>query len=292
MQLDETGPSTHRVDVNWLLSHHQDTDVVVVDVRWRMNGPTGHVLYEQGHIPGAQYLDLDSELSESPGDGPGRHPLPTAERFTNALARVGVGPKTGTVVVYDDRGGAIAARLWWLLGYFGFHGHRAILDGGIQAWTRQGNELEAGAAPPCPSARPMTLRGDPDWVVDHAIVEEALRGDALVLDARSDARYRGEEEPVDARPGHIPGAMSAPYGDNLVAPEGPLRPLENLDVRYEAIGAFDDVPVIAYCGSGVTACHDIWVLSLLGREDVLLYEGSWSDWASRGELPSGIGPEP
>ncbi|MEE2780498.1 MAG: sulfurtransferase [Myxococcota bacterium] len=292
MPLDEAEPSTHRVDVDWLLTHHKDPEVVVVDVRWSMAGPSGLVLFEEGHIPEARYLDLDSDLSVPPEDGPGRHPRPTAQRFAQALARVGIGPETRSVIAYDDRGGAIAARLWWLLGYFGFHGQRAVLDGGIQAWTDGGNPLETGVSPTGVPAPLMTLNGDADWVVDHAIVEEALQGEALVLDARGDARYRGDQEPVDPRAGHIPGAMSAPYGDNLVSPAGPLRDLEYLDVRYEALGAFDDVPVIAYCGSGVTACHDIWVLTLLGREDVFLYEGSWSDWSARSELPAGTGPEP
>ena len=291
MRLDETGPSTHRVDVPWLEDHHRDPGVVVIDVRWRMHGPPGLDLYEAGHIPGARYLDLDTDLSSPPDQGPGRHPLAGAEAFAAALARVGVGPDTWAVIAYDDRGGAIAARLWWLLGYFGFSGDRAILDGGIQAWSAAGHPTELGASPSSPVS-PMTLTPHGDRVVDHQGVQEVLSMEGVVLDARGGARYRGDEEPVDPRPGHVPGALSAPYADNLTAPEGPLKSLELLDVRYEALGAFDEVPVVVYCGSGVTACHDIWALTLLGREDVLLYEGSWSDWSARSELPAGIGPEP
>jgi len=291
MQLDEIGPSTHRVDVPWLTNHHQDPGVVVVDVRWRMKGPPGRELFEAGHIPGARYLDLDQDLSSPPDQGPGRHPLPTPERFALSLARVGIGAETTTVIAYDDRGGAIAARLWWLLGYFGFSGDRAILDGGIQAWSGGGFALEVGS-PAFDQAPPITLTADTDRVVDYQQVQEVLDAEGVVLDARGGTRYRGEEEPIDPRPGHVPGALSAPYADNLESPGGPLRSLDALDVRYEALGAFDDVPVVAYCGSGVTACHDIWVLTLLDREDIFLYEGSWSDWSARSELPAGTGPEP
>lgn len=287
--------SGHRgvVDVRWLRANRERRDVILIDVRWSMEPPPGRERYAVGHIEGAHFLDLDTQLSAPVGEGPGRHPLPKAEDFARALASVGV-DRHMTVVCYDDRGGAIAARLWWLLRYFGAPVDAVILDGGLQAWSALGEPLST-AAPEARPTVPMSL-APRDWmVVDRQGVRDALEAGALVLDARGRNRYRGEIEPIDPRPGHIPGSLSAPYVENLKASHGPLLPVEALRSRYErlgAVGSGDDRDVICSCGSGVTACHDIWVLHLLGRTNTKLYEGSWSDWSSDPSLPAATGPEP
>lgn len=284
--------SAHRgvVDAKWLQKNRHRRGVIVIDVRWSMQAPSGRQRYDSGHIEGAHFLDLDTQLSRPASEGPGRHPLPGPELLAQSLAKVGV-DRQMTVVCYDDRGGAIAARLWWLLRYYGAPVEAVILDGGIQAWTAVGESLSTRVPDPRPVG-PMSLAAR-DWmVVDRAGVQASLSAGALVLDARGRNRYRGEIEPIDPRPGHIPGSVSAPYVDNLRESHGPLLPTELLRERYEALGALGDRDVICSCGSGVTACHDIWALHLLGRTSVKLYEGSWSDWSSDDSLPVATGPEP
>ena len=278
------------VSASWLKANRTHRDVVVIDVRWSMEPPSGRERYGAGHIEGARYLDLDTQLSSPVGQGPGRHPLPTAEVFAEALASVGV-DRQMTVICYDDRGGAIAARLWWLLRYFGAPVQPAILDGGLQAWAALGEAMST-TAPEVTPTQPMSLSPRTWMVADREEVQRGLQEGSLVLDARGRNRYRGEIEPIDPRPGHIPGAVSAPYADNLRASHGPLLPLERLRERYEKLGALGDREVICSCGSGVTACHDIWTLNLLGRTHTRLYVGSWSDWSSDESLPAALGPEP
>ena len=282
--------SEHIVDTAWLSAHLSDGGLVVADVRWNMSGPSGRQRYDDGHIPGAHFVDLDTDLSRPAYDGPGRHPLPDAAHFTAVLSRIGLG-NGGTLVAYDDRGGAIAARLWWMCRYFGVQARVAILDGGLPAWERAGWALSA-VDPGAAGAPPMALSPRPWMVVDRAHVAGALGQGAVVLDARGANRYRGEVEPVDARPGHIPGARSAPYVANLEGAGGALRKGSDLRGQYERHGALNAGEVIVACGSGVTACHDIWVLTMLGRTDVRLYEGSWSDWSRDEDLPAALGPEP
>ena len=281
------------VDAKWLQAHRHKHDVVVVDVRWSMEPPTGRERYAMGHIEGAHYIDLDTQLSAPVGEGPGRHPLPTPERFAAALASIGV-DRHMTVVCYDDRGGAIAARLWWLLRYFGAPVEAVILDGGLQAWTALGEALSS-TTPEIAPTEPMSLAPRTWMVVDKEGVQEGITHGALVLDARGRNRYRGEIEPIDPRAGHIPGSVNAPYVGNLKSSHGPLLSLDALRDRYQALGALDssgERDVICSCGSGVTACHDIWALHLLGRTNTKLYEGSWSDWSSDPTLPAATGPNP
>ncbi|WP_437525144.1 sulfurtransferase [Sorangium sp. So ce726] len=278
------------VDVAWLAEHAGDPRVRVVDCRWYLGGRRGADEYARGHIPGAVHLDVDADLSSPAHGGPGRHPLPDAAAFARVLARIGVIP--GSVVVgYDDAGGAIAARLWWLLRYFGHPGGR-VLDGGLQAWTSAGHPLST-EAPSIAQAPTMDLAAGGAPVADKAAVDR-LRRDAaaVILDARARERYEGQTEPVDARPGHIPGARSAPFVENLSAPGGAFRERAELERRYRDLGALDAATVVCYCGSGVTACHDLLALTALGREDAILYEGSWSDWARDAALPAATGPEP
>jgi thiosulfate/3-mercaptopyruvate sulfurtransferase len=276
------------VNVSWLAAHLGDPHVFVADVRWYLSGKRGADEFARGHIPGAAFVDVDAELSSAPGpDRPGRHPLPSAAQVSALLSRLGAGPDA-LVVAYDDAGGAIAARLWWLLRYFG-HGGGRVLDGGIQAWTAGGRPLETAVRTRTP-APPLALSPHPQMVVDKRRVAELSRTpSAVVLDARGAERFEGIVEPVDARAGHIPGARNAPFAGNLVAPAGPFRDPTDLARRYAALGVADAGTVVAYCGSGITACHDLLALALAGRPDALLYEGSWSDWARDPALPAAQG---
>jgi thiosulfate/3-mercaptopyruvate sulfurtransferase len=253
-------------------------------------GKQGRQEYERGHIPGAVFIDLDTELAGPPGSGPGRHPLPSPEQFAVAMARAGIGDET-YVVAYDDSGGSIAARLWWLLRYFG-HPQVSVLDGGITAWVAEGRPVTTEVPAVAPAR--FTPRPQPGWVVTKEVVKRLL-GDpsAVLLDARAPERYEGRVEPVDPRAGHIPGARSAPFAGNLT--EGPVprfRPPAELRARYEALGVPHAQTVVAYCGSGVTACHDLLALHVAGLPDGLLYEGSWSDWSADPSLPAATRPDP
>lgn len=261
-------------------------DLRVIDVRWYLTGKRGKDAYESGHLPGAVFVDLDAALASSPSVGPGRHPLPDAATFERAMRAAGVND-TSFVVAYDDAGGSIAARLWWLLRHFG-HESAAVLDGGLPAWTSAGGTLTTDI----PAAAPGNFVAKPartDDVVDRDEVKRALARGALVLDARARERYRGDTEPVDARPGHVPGAVSAPWSENLE--NGVFACTSDLAKKYEALGA-SGREVIAYCGSGVTACHDLLALELAGIRGAKLYEGSWSDWAKQAELPAAKGDDP
>lgn len=279
------------VSVDWLATHVSDPRVRVVDVRWYLADKRGIDAYEAGHVPGASFVDLDAELAGDPTLGPGRHPIPSAEAFARVLSRLGV-VSDSIVVAYDDAGGAIASRMWWLLRYFG-HGGGRVLEGGIPAWIAAGHALETGS----PVAHPaplLALRPGSVPVVDKAEVARLAALDpkaAVVIDARATERYEGRTEPVDARAGHVPGARSAPHVGNLVAPGGVFLSPEKLAERYRALGALDAERVVCYCGSGVTACLDILALALVGRDDVALYEGSWSDWAKDPALPMATGPD-
>ena len=240
-----------------------------VDCRWELGNPArGRELYLEGHVPGASFLDVERELSAAPASPGGRHPLPSADDFARAAGAAGIGPGV-FVVAYDQGMNGGAARLWWLLRHFG-HDDVAVLDGGIAAWLgplRGGEEEEVEPAAFTPRPRPGdTIEAD----------ELAARlGDArlTVVDARLPERYRGEVEPIDPVAGRIPGAVNAPYPDELPA------------------GLAEAGEIVAYCGSGVTACVTLLRLARAGREDARLYAGSWSDWCARG-LPAETGPPP
>lgn len=278
------------VTVDWLAARIADPRTIVADVRWYLQGKRGIDEYRAGHLPGAYFLDVDRDLSSSPGPGrPGRHPLPTAEHFRDVLARIGLRPES-VVIAYDDAGGAQAARFWWLLKYFG-HDVGRVLDGGIQAWVEGGRPLETTV--PAPADAPaLELVAHPAMVADKARVRSLVeRREGVLLDARAPERFEGKVEPIDARPGHIPGAKSAPFVTNLTRPGGPFLPPEEIQRRYAALGAGAKEPVLAYCGSGVTACHDLLALAIAGFEEALLYEGSWSEWAGDPALPAALGKE-
>jgi thiosulfate/3-mercaptopyruvate sulfurtransferase len=277
------------VSAEWLAAHLENPAVRPVDVRWYLTEPAkGRTEYAQAHIPGAPFMDMESDLTSPRGQGPGRHPLPTPEAFAAAAGRAGIGDETH-VVVYDSSGGAAAARLWWLLRYFG-HPRVSLLDGGWPAWQAAGYLTET-SAPSIPQAS-FTAAPHPEMVVDADAVDRLRRDPrVLLLDARANERYEGRVEPIDPQAGHIPGARSAPFAGNL-RDDGHMKSADELRDRYLALGADAAEQIICYCGSGVTAAHDILALHLSGRTDALLYEGSWSDWSSDPARLVATGPEP
>ena len=278
------------VSTDWLAGHLRDPDLRVVDVRWYLDpSRRGRDAYAQGHIPGAVFLDVEEDLS-APGGGRGRprgrHPWPPPEQVARVMGAAGIGPGV-RVVAYDDQAGATAARLWYVLRAHG-HDDVAVLDGGLARWLAEGRPLAPAVPSPAPAV--FTPAWRPGWVATKEDVAGRAPG-TLVLDARAGERYRGETEPIDPRAGHIPGARSAPFADNLTA--GPLpvfRPAPELRARYAALGA-ENAETIVYCGSGVTACHDLLALELAGLRG-RLYAGSWSEWSADEARPVAVGPEP
>ncbi|MDQ0800690.1 thiosulfate/3-mercaptopyruvate sulfurtransferase [Arthrobacter sp. SLBN-112] len=247
--------------------------------------PRGHEHYLREHLPGAVFVDLATELADPAIRDRGRHPLPDAGQFQEAARRWGI--RNGDVVVaYDDSANMAAARLWWMLRNAGFAG-AYLLDGGLAAWRKAGMPLESG--PVQPARGDVDLGGGGMTVLD-AGAAATWSGHGVLLDARAGERYRGEVEPVDPRAGHIPGAVSAPTADN-VDDAGHFLPPAELRRRFESLGAKDDVPVAVYCGSGVTAAHQVAALELAGFT-AALYPGSFSEWSNRPELPVATGPEP
>jgi thiosulfate/3-mercaptopyruvate sulfurtransferase len=265
------------VSGSWLAA--QLSTVRVVDVRWYLGGPAGWDAYAAGHIPGAVFLDIDADLSAPATAQDGRHPLPTPEHFASALGRVGIA-EGQPVVAYDDRGGSTAARLWWMLRALGEP--VAVLDGGLSAW-------------PGPLERDIPLYPSVDrepalWPAQaFASADDVAEAAVPVLDARTAQRFAAGDPAIDPRPGHVPGARSAPWADNLDADSGRFLPAARLRRRYGALGVSD--AAVAYCGSGVTACHDLLALAVAGVPDLRLYPGSWSQWAADPSRPAEEGPD-
>jgi thiosulfate/3-mercaptopyruvate sulfurtransferase len=257
----------------------------LVDVRWKLGDPSaGRGLFEAGHIPGAAFVDMDTELADPPGRG-GRHPLPDPERFAAAMSRAGIGDATW-VIAYDD-GGAGAPRLWWLLRHFG-HTNVSILDGGYQAWSAGGRPLERGPAVAPPPATEFQARPRDDDFVEVEELRTALQqGSVHLLDARAPERWRGDVEPVDRVAGRIPGAINAPAGVNL--DNGAFRSPEELRDIYAGLGVLDGKPIVVSCGSGVSACVDLVALERAGIAAAKLFPGSFSGWIAH-ELPVERGP--
>jgi len=277
------------VTTEWLAAELGAPSLRVADVRWYLDpARRGRDAYQAGHIPGAVFLDMDVDLS-APGGGrglpAGRHPWPGKDQFERVMSAAGIGPET-RVVAYDDQAGAMAARLWYLLRAYG-HDAVAVLDGGLPKWTAEGRPVETSSVNPPPAA--FVARPREGWVLDKAaMVREAPR--SLVLDARAAERYRGDSDPIDPRAGHIPGGRNAPYKDNLSGAAIPVfRAPGELRARYEALGADRDEPIV-YCGSGVTACHDLLALELAGLRG-RLYAGSWSEWSADPNLPVATGDD-
>lgn len=271
----------------------------VLDVRWRLGDAHGAAAYAAGHVPGAAYVDLPTDLAGpvAPDGRGGRHPLPDPDRLAEALRRVGV-EDDRPVVVYDDWAGRAAARAWWLLRWLG-HRDVRVLDGGWSAWVADGGEVERTATAERPSRggsftpRPgsMSVVGAADVAAEVARAGgdggAGAGGAVVLLDARDAPRYSGEHEPVDAVAGHVPGAVNVPTGANLDA-AGRFLPAAQLQETYARAGAVAGAPVVAYCGSGITACHDLLALEVAGVP-AALYAGSWSDWVSDPARPVALG---
>jgi thiosulfate/3-mercaptopyruvate sulfurtransferase len=256
----------------------------LLDVRWRLGGPPGIDSYRAGHLPGAVFLDLDRQLAGPPGDG-GRHPLPATADAEAALRSAGVSDGAD-VVVYDDADATIAARLWWMLRFYG-HERVRVLDGGFRAWAAAG--MPVSTADEAAASGDFTAKPGQLPVLDAAGAAELARS-GLLLDARAPARYRGETEPVDPVAGHIPGALSAPTAANVTS-DGFFRLEPELRSRFESLGVDAARSVGAYCGSGVTAAHEVLALALVGIP-AALYVGSWSGWVSDPARPVATGPRP
>ncbi len=273
------------------LTWQRTPDLVIFDARFSLaDVRAGEQAYLDGHVPGARYADLNRDLSDlSLPATEGRHPLPDPERFCAWLAGHGTGP-TSQFVIYDDAGGAIAARLWWMLRTQGARSVR-ILDGGLSAWRAAGGVLEAGESPdthtahaarstseapsspkPWPACRPWPVAGRRD------VLEAAARG--LLVDARDARRYAGIEEPIDPVAGHIPGARNLPF-KSLLTPDGHLLPAGELARAWRDVAAADDS--VVYCGSGVTACHLILAAAAAGLAEPRLFAPSWSGWIAQEE---------
>ena len=273
-------PGSPLISVDALLARLDDPELRIADVRWWLADPgKGRRDYGAAHVPGAIFVDVDRDLVGP--EGPGRHPLPDPAAFAERLRSLGF-DETSDIIAYDDAGGTIAARLWWMLDDLG-HPRVRVLDGGIQAWLAAGG-LVTDAVPTYPPGR-LTLRDAWSRTIDREALVPRL-GDVAVLDARAPERYRGEVEPIDPVAGHIPTARSVPTGGSL-GPDGRFLDPAALQQRFAPAGD----QVVTACGSGITACHTALAMRVAGLPDPLLYPGSYSDW-SRSGMPVATGDAP
>jgi len=267
------------VDASWLRQHQ--ADVVIADVRWYLDGRSGSEVYEKGHIPGSVFIDLDRWLSDESSPPNGRHPLPSPERFAAGMAQSGIS-NNHTVIAYDDAGGVIAARLVWMLRVTGHSA--ALLDGGLKAYH---GPLETGII----TRRPGTFDAQP-WPQERlAEISDTTNRTNVLLDARNRDRYRGDFDPVDSRSGHIPGARNVPCRENLTE-GGTFLPVDEIRQKFVDAGVVDGDQTISYCGSGVTACHNLLALELAGLGRGRLYPGSWSQYSLATDHPVATGDSP
>jgi thiosulfate/3-mercaptopyruvate sulfurtransferase len=268
-----------------LIERLNDPGLRVLDARFELvEPPAGRRAYREGHVPGAVFVDLDEDLAAPPGRHGGRHPLPDMQRFARRLADRGVGDGHD-VVVYDQGATFYAARAWWMLRYIG-HDRVWVLDGGLPAYLEAGGRLTREE--PCHEAAPLSVRLRPEMVVGVHYVRAHLHApDVLLLDARAPERYRGEVEPLDPKAGHVPSAVNRPYEHTFDGPRlrdtAALRRLFTVAVGRET--------VVHYCGSGVSAAHNILAMEAAGLPGSRLYAGSWSDWCSHETLPVATGDE-
>jgi thiosulfate/3-mercaptopyruvate sulfurtransferase len=277
------------VDVDTLARNLDRDDWIVVDCRFSLTDPVaGRAAYERGHIPGARYANLDEDLARRPAPAEGRHPLPEAEVFVATLGAWGIG-RNDAVVAYDDGNGAIAARLWWMLRWLG-HERCAVLDGGFVAWQGAGCPVEQ-AAPKIAPRRYEGWRRAADVVASEELLERLDAGDLLV-DARAAPRYRGEQEPIDPKAGHVPGARNRPFSANVTEAGRFRTPAELRRELLELLAGREPSRLVAMCGSGVTACHLLLAMEVAELPGARLYAGSWSEWIRDPARPIRVGAEP
>lgn len=257
--------------------------IVLVDVRWYLDGRDGRAAYEAGHLPGAVWADLDHQLAAHDAHvTEGRHPFPSPHHFAKAMGALGIGDDT-TVVAYDDTGGVTAGRLVVMLRMLGHDA--AMLDGGLLGWT---GPIDTGWVQPGTAA--FTERPWPSARLASAdeTAAAATSGTGVVLDARARERFTGEVTQIDPRPGHVPGARNAPWSAAM-ADDGRLRSVDELRAHYESLGVDDDTDVVAYCGSGVSACVNVMAIEHAGFRPPRLYVASWSGWSADAERPAELG---
>ncbi|MEC0370392.1 sulfurtransferase [Paenibacillus chibensis] len=270
----------------WVLARMYEPDVTIVDCRFELGKPeAGRDTYEQEHIPGAVYLDLEQDLSSPVRDHGGRHPLPDPEQLSRTLAQKGITPET-RVIAYDDQGGMYASRLWWLLNYLG-HEQAYVMNEGFTAWKGAGYPVAADQPIRVPASYTYTLQ--PEMLASMEDVREAAGNDeVIVIDSRDPRRYQGFDETLDPVAGHIPGARNK-FWKLLIGQDGKWISSDLLADHYKEFPA--DKEIIVYCGSGVSACPNFIGLKEAGYENVKLYSGSWSDWISYSDNPIATGDE-
>lgn len=259
--------------------------LVVLDCRFNLKHPeAGREAWRESHIPGARYVHLDDDMASHGDENSGRHPLPAIDAFAARLGALGI-QADSQVVVYDDAGGAIAGRMWWLLRWAG-HPTAALLNGGWPKWTREGRPV-SDDTPPESEARYAASARDDLWLTTEAVVEALNQDQVQLIDARAPERFSGQQEPLDAVGGHIPGSRNIPFQENLDE-NGCFKSPEALRQRFAAL-ADDARPVCHSCGSGVTACHNLLAMAYAGLEPGRLYVGSWSEWIRDPERPIATG---
>jgi len=259
-----------------LQQHLHDPDWVIMDCRFSLSDVAwGPSAYRQGHLPNARYADLNHDLSAAVKDYTGRHPLPDIKVLAAKLCQWGIG-NFSQVVVYDNAGGAIASRLWWLLRWLG-HQHVAVLDGGIQAWQHQGGTLTTVL----PKIKPVTFRcyaDDKQWLTSRQVQNLLAQKAICLIDARTPERFHGINEPIDPVAGHIPNAINRPLQLNLDS-QGLFLPANQLKQQFTTLlGIYQAEQAVHQCGSGVTACHNLLAMEYAGLGSSKLYAGSWSEW--------------
>jgi thiosulfate/3-mercaptopyruvate sulfurtransferase len=270
------------------LAANLDQGWAIVDCRYDLKDPAwGHAQYAAGHIPGAAYASLSHDMSAAPDGSNGRHPIPAAEAMTETFSRLGIGPAT-QVVLYDQDNGMYASRLWWMLRYMG-HDAAAVLDGGWVKWTNEGRPTQRGEQTPARAA----FEGRPreEMRLHVADVERRVNDPSVLLvDARAPERFEGRNETLDRAAGHIPGARNHFFKTN-VSDEGMMLPVERLRDQFSAtFGGTPPSQVVMYCGSGVTACHNLLAMEHAGLTGAKLYPGSWSEWSADPKRPAEQGP--
>jgi thiosulfate/3-mercaptopyruvate sulfurtransferase len=278
---------TTLIDTNTLSGHLSRDDLTLIDCRFDLgNTQWGESEYARAHLPGALYLHLDRDLSGPVTPASGRHPLPDPDRFASRLAALGA-TRNCQIVAYDQGNSAYAARLWWLARWIGLR-NVAVLDGGIAAWRAAGLPLETEMRTPQPQELAVSLAADA-WVSTDTVDELRLRPRNLLIDARGAERFAGRNETLDPVAGHIPGARNRPFLDNL-GTDGRFLPAEALRQRFGVLlGSVPPSSVIAMCGSGVTACHNLLALEHAGFSGARLYAGSWSEWIRDPRRPIATG---